>query len=504
MRQQDSSHSQEHPTGNSRREEIIALVVLSVAALALRLAGLGSESIWLDEATSIWLAKKSIPDMIRWTAVDIHPPLYYAILHLWLALGDGEAQVRLLSVLCGVLSVAALFLLARRICNPWTAFASAALLAVSPLHVWYSQETRMYAMLAMWAILSTYALLLALLDGRRRAWLAYVVFTILSLYTHYYTFFVLLFQILAGVYLLWQGSIQRQSLWRLLVALTVAGLAFVPWLPTLVNQVQSGGGSWVARTGVPGVGTLAATAANYTLGPDISVYPPLLRRLAYLLYGFACAAGAVSIIHRPARTAAAIGLIWLAAPLGVAWLVSQIKPLYSLRYLLPFLAPYYILIGQGIDILRTGWPPGSVSRGSRTVWAAALACLLMIGLAGVIGSATRQQATDWREISSYIIERSEANDIVLFVPGWNDKPFDYYARGRMALEGDTPIPVPVDGIPSLIEAKTSGHTRVWLVYAEGHYADPQGQVATYLDRTYRRVDGALFRGVSVALFTVKP
>ena len=71
--------------------------LIALITLVVRWYRIGAESIWLDEATSIYLAKMPIAEMIRWTAADIHPPLYYILLHLVLRLGDSETIVRALS-----------------------------------------------------------------------------------------------------------------------------------------------------------------------------------------------------------------------------------------------------------------------------------------------------------------------------------------------------------------------------------------------------------------------
>jgi mannosyltransferase len=461
-----------------------SLCVIFFAGLALRVYGLGSESIWLDEATSIYLAKMSIADLIRWTAVDIHPPLYYILLHVWLVFGDGEAQVRLLSALAGVASIPVLYLLGKRLFSPFVGLAAAALLAFSPLHVWYSQETRMYPLLALFGLLTTYCMVRALLDEQRWAWGGYVVCTILSLYTHYYTFFILLFQNAAALYLLWHKDIAAAAFKRWLGVQIVSAVVFLPWLPVLVHQVQSGGGSWVARTGVPALGTLAATAANFSLGPDTRLYFAGLRRFAYLLFGALFALGVLSASRagRAARSALAISLIYLCLPLLAAWTASQLKPLYSLRYLLPFLPPYYILIAQGIAALRTINVAGR--RAPAVLWSAAFYLLLAIGLVGISASASTQETTDWRGLVSHVLDEATPADVVLFAPGWNIKPFDYYARGRIALDGNTPIPITPGVLPDMVSEATQGRARLWVVQAEGHYADPQNALGAYLDKSY--------------------
>jgi 4-amino-4-deoxy-L-arabinose transferase-like glycosyltransferase len=490
-----------------------ALLLLLAAALALRLWGVDSESIWLDEATSIFLARMPLADMVRWTAADIHPPLYYALLHAWLTFGDSEVVVRSLSVVSGACAIPLIYLLAQRLFNRRVALGAAVLLATSPLHVWYSQETRMYALLATFALASTYCMVRALLDGRRWAWLAYVALTILSLYTHYYTVFVLLFQNLAAVYLVWQGQAARRAARTWLLAQAVCLLAFAPWLPVLLNQVRSGGGAWVERAGAPGLGALSATAINFTIGPDVRSYSPLLRRVVYVVFGLLCLVGLLAPLRRAinrrndssAEQPGSVVLcsLYLFAPLAAAWAVSQVKPLYSLRYLLPFVPAYYILIARGLDSLLSALAARPALR--LATWALAITALASMGLVGVAGAATRVQATDWRVIADRIVTSAEADDIVVFVPGWNVKPFDYYARGRVGTYGDTPIPITVSNASDVVAKAAVGRSRLWFVHTTGHYADADNYLGSYLDATATRLDEQRFAGdISVSLYRLKP
>lgn len=486
------------------RYDVLGLVILFVAALAVRLYGLGSESIWLDEATSVVLAKMSIPGLIEWTAVDIHPPLYYMLLHFWLALGDGEVQVRLLSVVFGTCSVGVLYLLCRRLFNRWLAFSAALLLVASPLHVWYSQETRMYALLTLLALLMAYFMARALLDRKRWAWVAYLVCAIAALYTHYYAFFVLLFLNVVALYLLWRGLIDGRAFWRWVALQTVAGVAFLPWLPTMLDQIRAGGGSWVGRNGAPGLRALGTAATSFTVGPDSQWYMPWLRRLAYAAFGFLCVVGVLSPLRRrQTSTGVAFALIYLLVPILTAWLISQVKPLYSVRYLLPFLPAYYILIGQGLDMLRPAG--GGVKTVRSALWALALAGLLLLSSIGILGSATHQQQADWRGIAAHVLDQSQPGDVVVFVPGWNVKPFDFYARGRIAEVSDTPIPINSADIRSLIAGATRGRTRLWYIQTKGHYSDPENDVGTYLDATFQRLEQQRSReNIVVSLYRLAP
>ncbi len=130
------------------------LVVASLAALALRLARLDFQPLWWDEGYSAWFATHPLGEMVRLTAEDIHPPLYYALLHLWtLIAGPGPVSLRLVSVAAGLAAIPLMFAAARRILGSQRAALLAAfLLAINPLHVYYSQEVRMYGLVALLSI----------------------------------------------------------------------------------------------------------------------------------------------------------------------------------------------------------------------------------------------------------------------------------------------------------------------------------------------------------------
>jgi outer membrane biosynthesis protein TonB len=97
--------------------------------------------------------------MLRWIVrIDQHPPLYYALLHGWMRLvGDSEFAVRTLSALFGTLTVPVIYRLARRIAGKTAGLLAALILAVSPFHVRFAQEARMYTLLALEAALALYA-----------------------------------------------------------------------------------------------------------------------------------------------------------------------------------------------------------------------------------------------------------------------------------------------------------------------------------------------------------
>jgi len=149
-------------------------LLLAIVALGgfLRFHQIGSKGLWLDEAFSVWLGWRPIGEMLSWLIrIDQHPPLYYTLLHFWMVLGDDAATVRALSALCGTLTIPVIYLLGCRLADDddgdsKVGLLAALILAVSPFHVRFAQETRMYTLLTLNASLALYALARLLTDPR--------------------------------------------------------------------------------------------------------------------------------------------------------------------------------------------------------------------------------------------------------------------------------------------------------------------------------------------------
>ena len=135
----------------SERGELLLVLAVAVFAGMLRFYRIADKSIWLDEAFSLWIARHSIWEGWRWLIeVDQHPPFYYSLLHLWIELfGPLEGAVRTLSALASILTVPVFYLACRRLLDRPTAAIAVGILAVSPFHVQFAQETRMYALLTL-------------------------------------------------------------------------------------------------------------------------------------------------------------------------------------------------------------------------------------------------------------------------------------------------------------------------------------------------------------------
>ena len=144
------------------------VIIITLVGGWLRVFLLGSKGMWLDETFSVWLASHSVADMLQWMVkIDPHPPLYYLLLHYWIAhYGHTPYDVRLFSVLFGTITIPIIYLIGKRISGVVVGMAAAVILALSLFNIYFAQETRMYTFLVFNTAVAIYALVRLLTDPR--------------------------------------------------------------------------------------------------------------------------------------------------------------------------------------------------------------------------------------------------------------------------------------------------------------------------------------------------
>jgi 4-amino-4-deoxy-L-arabinose transferase-like glycosyltransferase len=224
-------------TTNARNRHRLALgglvlLALVLVALGLRLARLTFQPLWWDEGWSLYFATTDVGTMLELTAVDIHPPFYYLLLHLWTRLlGPGVGSVRLLSVLIGTATVLLLYLAGKRLLGRRGALVAVFLLALSPFHIYYSQEVRMYGLVTLLGLAATYFAL----QWDPEHWgagqtIGYVLAAAAALYTQYYAAFLILALNLIVLIRWLRGRRSWRALVHWLGAQGAVLLLFLPWL----------------------------------------------------------------------------------------------------------------------------------------------------------------------------------------------------------------------------------------------------------------------------------
>jgi len=197
----------------------VTIIIILIFSLGLRLIGI-NQSLWLDEAISVNMAKLPIDSIVtRFSIHDFHPPLYYWFLNIWIRLfGDQVWVMRLSSILFSLITIWLVYKIGKEIKDKKTGLWAAILTGVNPLLIYFSQELRMYALVTMWLTASIYFLVKILKKPDWKNILGFNIMTGLSFVTFYGSIFLIGAEIL---YLLVNKKIKLflMSFWGIILAL---------------------------------------------------------------------------------------------------------------------------------------------------------------------------------------------------------------------------------------------------------------------------------------------
>lgn len=454
------------------------LPLILLLAAVLRLVNLEGRPLWYDEAFSILFARRSWGEMIAGTlgpttaAAEEHPPLYYFTLHGWMQLfGDSPAAVRLLSIVCGVVTIAAIYFLGQHLFNQRVGTTAALFAALAPFPLYYAQEARMYALLGVATTAAILFFVRAWQVDNWRNWTAYAVCGAAALYTHNLA---ALFLLALDGWILWRWLYLRQvARWRGVLYTHLALLfLFAPWLPALLRQLQTvNAGYWVQRPGLP---ELIQTVFVFHFAADNQGLPPWLLPFALLFSLLILALLALELRKRGRQPdsetfpGAVSLLVWLAfGPILLAFLISQAHPIYVLRALLPSALMYFLLAAR---LLPWGRAP-------RPVKAGALGGALLMTVASLLfhyqyASFPR---SPFPQAVAYLQQQAAPDDLIIHSNKLTFLPAHYYAPHLPQTFIADPPGSPSDTLDPATQAAlgvqesddlptaASGRPRIWLV-----------------------------------------
>ncbi len=331
----------------SRRSTALwGLAGLTLLGIAVRFASLGVQSYHHDEViTALRVLPGSFGDMLHAVKVsESNPPLYYVLAWGWAkAFGTGEVGLRSLSALFGAATVPVGYLIGSRLANRRAGLILAALVAVNPMLIWYSQEARSYALLVFFGALALFFFVRALDDRRGRDLAYWALASALALCSHYFAVFPVAIE---GLWLL----VALRGRWRAVLpalgAVAATGLALLPLANSQANPTHIG---WIENSPLPE--RLWETAVSFLVGETGHVIAEAPREryalVPIVLVGLALALLALRGERRE-RRGGALGLVLglgVVALTAVAALVG--KDYVVERNLLPALIPLLATVAIG-------------------------------------------------------------------------------------------------------------------------------------------------------------
>lgn len=476
---------------------------LILIAFLVRLNDLTFQSLWRDEVDAICFAQApllielpqtalsftptcppNIPELLAaFTQPGFNGPLFFLILRGWLGLfGYSEFALRFFSLMCGVISVALIITLGKRLFSRAVGLIAGSLLAFSAYQVWYSQEAKMYTLITLLALASIYFLRRAVEEGRLRFWIGVVVCTSIALGSHILAAWLIPVQVI--LFLLWLPHSRR----HLISGVIALACVTVPYLPLGLPRAQMI--FQPAETGF----------ARYTLGEMLDVLgrvytsgilSGLGERIILIATGTAAALAVFGLLSidtppqpasRSDRILTRLSLVaWALIPVLAIALISINRPIFTDRYLIWVQPAFYLAVALGVYALWEWIKPLAVI---------VLAALLVVNSAGVITQATTPFKSDFRSASQAIGREIQPGDLVVFQIPHVQHTFDYYfRRPYQAMSGPyTNFPGDINGYQSSdetvlaqIQPMFANQHTVWLISSEAAMWDARNLLQRWLE-----------------------
>ncbi|MBE7560452.1 glycosyltransferase family 39 protein [bacterium] len=477
----------------------LALVAIVLLGAGLRLPGLFSESLWSDEAISVRLARLPALELIRTTAEDVHPPLYYLLLKLWMQMfGESEAALRSLSWVLGVAALPLAYRVFRRLApdEHGLAPATTALLAFGDMHAYYSLEVRNYALVAFLGLLATDFLVTA--RGAVRGahpTVAYAVVMGAALYTHYFAGFLWLAHV---AWMTWErptGGSRRLSLRRIILLASPLAL-FAPWSLVVLHQVRLGDMAWMAGQLVPvSPQFMFWTAGRLTyFGEAPAVCWPAVGFFAVAILPALLLGAAAALRPGPRRAAARLCLAAGPGVLLFVFIISLWKRIYLSRFFTLTTPFWFGLIVCGLWTLPRP--------GLRRAW---LALLLVGTLYYSIDARLLPRRPQWRQAAALVLRQGPPEALVVLHAGFTQDLWNYYApdwRGHVFPTRPLAPGQDWEAVARQI-VDAAGGRPVWLILSGTGILDPAWQLEPLLLQRSR--DARVYRfGGDLAVVRLGP
>jgi mannosyltransferase len=482
------------PPGQVRTAALPLALILILAAF-LRFFRIGNQSFWADEVLSV----DALSPAHYGLSHNFHGPLHAVLLQFWSIWGGvGDVWLRSLSAVLALLTIPLLYLLARRLIDHRTGLLAAFLLAVSPFHVWYSQEVRNYSLLILLVVLSQILFLAVMARPSRRNWILYGACSSLALLSNLSAGFLILAQ---GSYLLFR---RRELLAAYVLTMAAVALLLLPWLrnielywsPDLVGQHGALRNTNFHPLAFPF--TFSVFSIGFTVGPsldELNRHPSLRSVLPFAWYFVTFGLTFGWLLFRGIRRVwgrsqgALFYAIWILVPLlAVSALAVLNVKVFNVRYVAAAFPAYIVLIAAGIN---------ARNRGVMIVF------LTLVTIASGISlyryyTNPRYWKPDARSAARYVEARALPGDAVRVysIP----EPFLYYYHGPTAGRLPWNLFDKEGNIDAFLDTLAVSSKRLWLIDYRAWYEDPEGKLPRRLRERWIQLERKEFVGVTVYLY----
>lgn len=498
----------------------------------LRLYNLGKYDFWLDEVVTIYYSRK-IWEMIKHfptgATPTFDPPLFYLLLHFWSFLGKSEFILRLLPLSFGVLSIIAVYKVGQLLFNKRVGLISAFILALSPLSIYYSQELRPYSLVTFLTLMSIYNLVKSLENNRLLSWIGFIIFTVLCIYTHYVTVFLLIIIFFFFLYCYISYSKYKDLLKRWLISLSIILVLYSPAMMALLRRAPVW--SFDAFPPKPSLSLIIQSFMYFNMGYNATA---TIHCLAVLLFlPLFLASVWFGLRQKKYRNGTYLLLFWLFVVITMVIIISvAMYSIYIDRVFLYSLPAYYILIAFGLSKIKKRsiylcvltlfivFSSLSLKNHYQNIWPR-VNFLNCKSHPGVI------EKKEYRLAAEYIKNNFQNEDVIVHVSRATYPSFQYYHNKKLEqrwatlsdyktaeMKGqDRRCQHTLSGL-ELFKNYTSvdvkqivkGHSRIWLVYSSWSLDrfdnELYKKIKAWVDCNFTLMSTRKFYGITIYLYQI--
>jgi len=448
---------------------IILLIIMLIGSI-LRIVYLDDNSFWTDELLSICHSNNinNLSTFFSPHCGNAHPPLYFLLLRFWSLGGEGEFYLRLLSVIFGILVIPTAYLLGRQFFDRKICLVGAFLVAISPFHMLYDREVRMYSLFTLLTIISLYFFIRALREEKSIFWIGYTIITILNTYTHYHAFLIIL---LEWVFFIVRYKYYKHLLKKAIISQFIVAFCFSFWVQSFLFHLKH----------------------SSVLGEDVTRFPTIFGawiKPCYLFFSFSLGQTIMPWNYKiviPAIVIFSCTFIWgiksmikyketllffllsLFVPIFVGLFITDLMPRYFV-----FLAPiYYLIIAKGIS----SFPNIKVKVVSMII----ITILLSFSLNNYYTGREFHilaNVDPWREVGMYLKENVIEEDIVFNIGG---VPINYYTGFKIPILRENALEVLREDL------QKKKFKKVWLIVSNTKYKRQGEDAIKWMNEHYHLI-----------------
>ena len=473
---------------NFNAENVLLFLLVGLGSF-LRLYKLDNKGLWFDEIGEVIVASSnSISDVLLGASHHLAPPLDYLILHMFLHFGNSDFIVRFPSVIFGILSIPLIYKIGKLLFGVEEGLLGAFLLSIAPMHIWYSQETRMYSLFVFLSLLSLLFFIKAINENTVMTWLGFIISTTLNIYTHYFAFFVILIYVLFLIIVVFKNRyftdkgmfsrhIGKTTLFHFILSILAVIFLYVPQISIFLRQTSGLNG--ILSYGLPPT-LYFFEMILYKMGPwNI---PGLVVYLGFFVYGLG------HIFKTEHRDQITLLALWTIVPIMFSFILTYSRgPMTTERNLIFILPIFLLLISKGITSIGylINQRFQSIFRYSLNKDVIIILLVILISSLSLsnttIDNLYNFQNKGDKDTGAYLTTHVKSNELIVAF-GHTVSDISYYYKGDGDIRLIEKNALAVHAL--LNETSTKNCTRIWFVYSDidsGMYRGFNNDLSIWLD-----------------------